>query len=81
MLTRRVVVDILFYDVGIRVRVKPLTKGAQAQIFLGGMFLFPKVIGFDFCHDLDLCSQDKAVRAFFIGMCFSLILSKVQRGF
>ena len=33
------------------------------------------------CNDLDLCSQGQAVRAFFIRMGFSLILSKVQRGF
>ena len=43
--------------------------------------MLPGVLSFDFCNDLDLCSQGQAVRAFFIRMGFSLILSKVQRGF
>ena len=33
-----------------------------------------------FCYDLDLCSQGQAVRAFFIRMDFSLILSKGDFG-
>ena len=44
-------------------------------------FLFPRALAFDFCYDLDLCSQGQAVRAFFIKMGFSLILLKVQGGF
>ena len=44
-------------------------------------FLFPRALAFDFFYDLDLCSQGQAVRAFFIEMGFSLILSKVQGGF
>ena len=42
---------------------------------------FPRALAFDFCYDLDLCSQGQAVRAFFIRMGFSLILSKLQGGF
>ena len=52
--------------------VTPITKGSPAQIFLGGMFIVHQGIGFDFCYDLDLCSQGQAVRAFFIGMGFFL---------
>ena len=76
-----------FTDVRVGVRVSfsvhvtPFTKGTPAQIFLGGMFLFPRALAFDFCYDLDLCTQGQAVRAFFIKMGFSLILSKVQVGF
>ena len=76
-------VDILFTDVGVLVRVSitPITKGTPAQIFFReACFLFPRALAFDFCYDLDLCSQGRAVRAFFIGMDFSLILSKVQGG-
>ena len=48
----------------------------------GGMacLFFPGALFFNFYYDLNLCSQGQAVRTFFIGMCFSLILSKV-RGF
>ena len=76
-----------FTDVGVlvcvRVRVTPITKGTPAQIFLGGMFLFSTALplAFDFCYDLDLVSQGQAVRAFFIGMGFSQILSQVQGEF
>ena len=34
-------------------------------------FLFPRALAFDFCYDLDLCSQDQAVRAFLIRMSFN----------
>ena len=68
--------------VGVGVHVTPITKGTPAQVFFReACFLFPKVLAFDFCYDLDLCSQGQAVRAFFIKMGFSLILSKVQGGF
>ena len=63
----------------VRVSVTPITiRETPAQIFLGGMFLFPRVLAFDFFYDLALCSQGQAVRAFFIRMRFFLILSKVQ---
>ena len=65
----------------VRVSITPITKGTPAQIFLRGMFLFPRALAFDFCYDLDLCSQGQVVRAFFIRMGFTLILSKVQGGF
>ena len=68
-----------FTDVG--VSVTPITKGTPAQIFLGGMFLFPRALAFDFCYELDLYSQGQAMRAFFIRMGFSLILPKVQARF
>ena len=68
--------------VSVGVHVTPITKGTPAQIFFWeACFWFPRTLAFDFCYDLDLCSQGQAVRAFFIRMGFSLILSKVQRGF
>ena len=72
-----------FTDVGVSVgvHVTPITKGTPAQIFLRGMFFAPRALAFDFCYDLDLCSQGQAVRAFFIKIGFFLILSKVQGGF
>ena len=51
------------------------------NFFLGGMFFVSHSFSFDFCYDLYLCSQGQAVREFFIGMGFSLNLSKVQEGF
>ena len=60
-------------SVGVGVHVTPITKRTPAQI--------PRALAFDFCYDLDLCSQGQAVRAFFIKMGFSLILLKVQGGF
>ena len=69
-------------SVGVGVHVTPITKRTPAQIFFGRhVFLFPRALAFDFCYDLDLCSQGQAVRAFFIKMGFSLILLKVQGGF
>ena len=41
------------------------------------VFLFPRALAFDFFYDLDIYSQGQAVRAFFVRMVFSLILSKV----
>ena len=58
-----------------------LLREPLLKFFLGGMFLFPRALAFDFCYDLDLCSKGQAVRAFFIKMGFSLILLKVQGGF
>ena len=59
------------------------TSNWALLIFLvDGMFiLLPGALSFSFCYDLDICSQGQAVRAFFIRMSFSLILSKVQGGF
>ena len=65
--------------VGVGVHVTPITKGTPAQIFFGRHVFW--ALACDFCYDLDLCSQGQAVRAFFIKMGFSLILSKVQGGF
>ena len=50
--------------------------GESLHIFLAaGLFiLLPVALSFDSCYDLDLCSQGQAVRAFFIGMVFFLIL-------
>ena len=61
----------------VRVSVTPITKGIPAQIFFGRhVFLFPRALPFVFCYDLDLCYQGQAMRAFFIRLGFSLILSK-----
>ena len=68
-----------FTDVS--VGVTPITKGTPAQFFFKAYLLLPGAFSFDFLYDLDLCSQGQAVRAFFIRMGFSLILSKVQGGF
>ena len=58
------------------------TKGTAAQIFGGEeCLLLPGALSFEFSYVLDLCSQGQAAGAFFIGMCFSLILSKVQGAF
>ena len=65
--------------VGICVSVTAITKGTPAQFFGGSMFFGHGLL--IFCYDLDRCSQGQAVRAFFIRMGFSLILSKVQGGF
>ena len=43
--------------------------------------LLSGALSFVSCYDLDLCSQGQTVRAFFIWMSFSLILSKVLGGF
>ena len=67
-------------SVGVGVHVTPIIKGTNAQIFFG-RHIFCSPGHFDFCYDLDFCSQGQAVRAFFIKMGFSLILSKVQGGF
>ena len=48
--------------------------------FWEACFLFPRALDFDFCYDLDLCSQGQAMEAFSFGMVFSLMLSKVQEG-
>ena len=41
-----------------------------SNFFWGGMLLFPRALAFDFCYDLDLCTQGQAVRGFFIKMGF-----------
>ena len=58
-----------------------LLREPLLKFFLGGMFLFPRALAFDFCYDFDLCSQGEAVRVFFIGIGFSLILSKYKGDF
>ena len=63
------------------VSVTPITKGTPAQIFFGGMFFVLRGLAFDFCYDLDLCSQGQAVRAFFIGMGFPLFCPKFKGDF
>ena len=77
----RVVVNILFYRCP-RWRPHPRQRHTNYQgnpcsnFFLEACFLFPRALAFDFYYDLDLCSQGQAVRAFFIGMGFSLIFFK-----
>ena len=66
--------------VSVPVSVAPIAKGTPAQIFLEACFLFPRALAFDFCYNLDLCSEGHTVRAFFIGMGFSLIIVKSTRG-
>ena len=58
-----------------------LLREPLLNFFWEACFLFPWALAFDFCYDLDLCSQGQAVESVFIGMGFSLILSKVQGGF
>ena len=71
---RMVGVDILFYKcLRPHPRQRPhhtITNEPLLKFFLGGMFFVPQGISFDFCYDLDLCSQGQAVRAFFIRMVF-----------
>ena len=52
-----------------------------ANFLWTAFLLLSGALSFDFCYDLDLCSQSQAVRAFSIRMGFSLILSKAQGGF
>ena len=60
--------DVGFGSVSHQLLMEPLLK-----FFLGGMFFVP--------YAMTLTFALQAMRAFFIGMGFSLILSKVQRGF
>ena len=46
--------------------------------FFWEVFLFPRALAFDFCYDLDLCSQGQAVRAFFIGMGFPIFVKRTR---
>ena len=41
------------------------------------MFLFPRLLSFDFSYDLDLWAEGQALRSFFIGTSFAIILSSV----
>ena len=73
MSTPRTAVGVL-----VGIGVTPITKAPPAQIFfLGGMFLFPRSLAFDFCYDLDIWGQGQALRVFFVVMSFFTILSKV----
>ena len=38
------------------------------------MFLFPRLLSFDFSYDLDLWAEGQALRSFFIGTSFAIIL-------
>ena len=40
--------------------------------FRGGMFLFPRLISFNICYDLDIWAQGQGLRSFFTGMCLPL---------
>ena len=51
------------------------------KFFWEACLLSPRALSFDFCYDLDFCSQGQAVRVFPFGMGFSLMLSKEQGGF
>ena len=44
------------------------------------MFLFPRLLSFAFCYDLDLWAEGQALRSFFIGTIFAIILSRVSIG-
>ena len=48
--------------------------------FRGGIFLFPRLLCFDFSYDLDLWAEGHALRSFFIGTSFAIILSSVWWG-
>ena len=37
------------------------------------MFLFPRLLSFDFSYDLDLWAEGQALRSFFIGTSFAII--------
>ena len=39
------------------VGVTPITKDLLLKSFLGGKFLFPRSLAFDFCYDLDIWGQ------------------------
>ena len=55
-----------------------LARGPPAQIFWGmACFLFPRSLSFDFCYELDIWAQGQALKAFFVVICFSAVLSKV----
>ena len=58
-----------------------LLREPLLKFFWEACILIPRALAFDFCYDLDLCSQGQAMSAFFIRMNFSLILSKVQEEF
>ena len=47
------------------------------NFFTGGMFLFPALLSFAFCYDLDLWAEGQALSLFFIGTSFAIILSRV----
>ena len=51
------------------------------KLFWEACFLFPRALAFDFCYDLDLCSQGQAVRGFFIGMGFPIYCQKNKGDF
>ena len=38
------------------------------------MILFPRLLSFDFSYDLDLWAEGQALRSFFIGTSFAIIL-------
>ena len=45
------------------------------------MFLFPGLLFFAFCYGLDLFAEGQALRLFFIGTSFAIILSRVEGEF
>ena len=73
-------VDILFYSVGISVRVTPITKGPPSQIFLDHMFFVPR-LSFDLCYDLDIWTQGQALNACFVLISSPLFHQKYERDF
>ena len=53
-------------------------QGIPAQFFFrGGMFLFPRSLAFDLWYDLDIWGQGQALKSFFIGTSFAIIVSRV----
>ena len=59
-----------------RVGVTKIIKEPHDQFFWMACYLFPRLLCFDFCYDLNNWAQDQAFRAFFVAICFSTILSK-----
>ena len=44
------------------------------------MCLFPRLLSFAFSYDLDLWAEGQALRSFFIGTSFAIILASVLMG-
>ena len=57
---------VLQMSASVSVSASLIAKGTPAQFFFwDARFLFPRALAFDFCYDLDLCSQGQAERGFF----------------
>ena len=58
-----------------------LLRTPLLKFFWGGMLFFTRSLSFDFCYELHIWVQGEALRAFFVVICFSIILSKYERDF